>query len=247
MSQTHLGSQCCQILCMHQCAIHECVGAQMFWNTLRHRLFSPLVVSSQNVPAATKSFSPPLPVTRETPLVQQPVTPHVDVQPEFPPPASSADDDPMPFPHVDDSICGKALAIWHTSSQESCIEALKIRSLHPETPVPTTTSPQLRWRSGVLRALRPFRRLRETQSDPSERVKRSRLAPGNILTGLLDLMKEAPCLMEPRIGATRFFLQDVRQGKRSILLPNLQRISFCCLRPWNLNGRNGRSTRQHYH
>ena len=25
-------SPCCQILCMHQCAIHECVGAQMFWN-----------------------------------------------------------------------------------------------------------------------------------------------------------------------------------------------------------------------
>ena len=36
---SHLRSQCCQILCMHQCAIHECVGAQMFWNTQRHRLF----------------------------------------------------------------------------------------------------------------------------------------------------------------------------------------------------------------
>ena len=43
------------------------------------------------------------PVTRETPSVQQPVTPHVDVQPESPPPASSADDDPMPLPHVDDT------------------------------------------------------------------------------------------------------------------------------------------------
>ena len=64
---------------------------------------SPPVVSSQNVPAATPSWSPPLPVTRETPSIQQPVTPHVDVQPEFPPPASSADDDPMPFPHVDDT------------------------------------------------------------------------------------------------------------------------------------------------
>ena len=102
MSHTHLRSQCCQILCMHQCAIHECVGAQMFWNTLRHRLFHHLL-SSQNVPAATPSWSPPLPVTRETPSVQQPVTPHVDVQPEFPPPASSADDDPMPFPHVEDT------------------------------------------------------------------------------------------------------------------------------------------------
>ena len=64
---------------------------------------SPPVVSSQNVPAATPSWSPALPVTRETPSVQEPVTPHVDVQPEFPPPASSADDDPMPLPHVDDT------------------------------------------------------------------------------------------------------------------------------------------------
>ena len=64
---------------------------------------SPPVVSSQNVPAATPSWSPPLSVTRETPSIQQPVTPHVDVQPEFQPPESSADDDPMPFPHVDDT------------------------------------------------------------------------------------------------------------------------------------------------
>ena len=27
------------ILCMHQCAIHECVGVQMLWNILRHSLF----------------------------------------------------------------------------------------------------------------------------------------------------------------------------------------------------------------
>ena len=32
--------------------------------------------------------------------------------------------------------------------------------------------------------------------------------------------------MESRIGATRFFSQDVRQGRKSILLPNLQRISL---------------------
>ena len=46
---------------------------------------------------------PPLPVIRETPSVQQPATPHIDVQPEFPPPASSAHDDPTPIPHVDDT------------------------------------------------------------------------------------------------------------------------------------------------
>ena len=43
MSQTHLRSQGCQVLCMHQCAIHECVGVQMFWNILRHRLFHHLL------------------------------------------------------------------------------------------------------------------------------------------------------------------------------------------------------------
>ena len=60
-------------------------------------------------------------------------------------------------------------------------------TLHPETPVPTTTPPQLRWRAGVLRALRPFRRLPETQPESSERVKRSRLARAQIMS--TDLAK----------------------------------------------------------
>ena len=60
---------------------------------------SPPVVSSQDVPAATPSWSPLMPVTHETPSV----TPHIGVQPEFPPPASSADDNPMPLSHDDDT------------------------------------------------------------------------------------------------------------------------------------------------
>ena len=87
---------------------------------------SPPVVSSQNVPAAT-----PSPVTRETPSIQQPVTPHVDVQPELPPPASSADDDPMPFPHVDDT------PPWVYQEPET----LWI-STEPETPETPETIPQ---------------------------------------------------------------------------------------------------------
>ena len=43
MSQTHLRSPCCQILYVHQCAIHECVGVQMLWNILRHSLFCHLL------------------------------------------------------------------------------------------------------------------------------------------------------------------------------------------------------------
>ena len=51
-------------------------------DTLEHPTPQPVlppVVSSQNVPAATPSWSPPLPVTRETPSMQQPVTPRVDI------------------------------------------------------------------------------------------------------------------------------------------------------------------------
>ena len=61
------------------------------------------VVSSQNVPAATSSWSTSIPVTHETPPLHPPVTPHIDVQHEVPPPASSTDDDPMPLPHVEDT------------------------------------------------------------------------------------------------------------------------------------------------
>ena len=230
----------------------------------------PPVVSSQNVPAATPSWSPPMPVTHETPSVQQPVTHHIDVQREFPPPASSADDDPMPLPHVDDTppwVHREPEKPWISAEQETPViipqqvplppvhvspsreetnmttgdstippppwfdetpqtpltsnedvlppapsfdetpfetapvpetaipsvakrwrsGALHLENpvskrwrsdtLHPEIPVQITTPPQLRWRAGVLRALRPFRRLRDRQSDPSEVcVKRSRLA-----------------------------------------------------------------------
>ena len=60
-------------------------------------------------------------------------------------------------------------------------------TLHPDTPVPATTPPQFRWPAGVLRALRPFRRLRDKQSDPSEaRVKRPRLAPAQVMSTALE-------------------------------------------------------------
>ena len=226
----------------------------------------PPVVSSQNVLAATPSWSPPLPVTLETPSMQQTVTPHVDMQSEFPPPVSSADDDPMPLPRVGDTppwVYQESETPWISTEQDTPVtipqqvplppiqvspsrketnvstgdsiiplppwfdetpqpsstihedvsppvpsfdetpfvtapvpetptipsvakrwrsgtvhlenpvtKSCRSDTLHPETPVPTTTPPQLRWRAGVLRALRPFRRLRDTQSDPSERVKR---------------------------------------------------------------------------
>ena len=43
-----------------------------------------------------------------------------------------------------------------------------------------------RWRAGVLRALRPFRRLRDKQADPSEViVKRPRLTPAQVMSATL--------------------------------------------------------------
>ena len=80
------------------------------------------VVPLQNVPAATPSWSPLLPVTHETPSVQQPVTPHIDVQHEFPPPASSADGHPMPLPHDDDTppwVYQEPETLWISTKQDT--------------------------------------------------------------------------------------------------------------------------------
>ena len=48
-----------------------------------------------------------------------------------------------------------------------------------------------------------------------------------------------------KLCASRLFSQDVLHEKVFILLQSLQRLSVCCMGPWHVNGRNGRSTRQH--
>ena len=69
-------------------------------------------------------------------------------------------------------------------------------TLHPETPVATTASPgtaKRRRRAGVLRALRPCRRLQGKQPDPSEViVKRPRLAPARVMSTTLVKSNERP-------------------------------------------------------
>ena len=67
--------------------------------------------------------------------------------------------------HSERSVSLKALAIRHSTSQKSTSKLWRADTLHPETPVPTTATPQLRWRAGVLSALRPFRRLRGKQQN----------------------------------------------------------------------------------
>ena len=57
------------------------------------------------------------------------------------------------------------------------------------------------------------------------------------MNGQLELTKEG-------FGDTQFFLQDVLQRKMFCIRVSRKKISVCCLRPWHLNGRNGRSTRQ---
>ena len=107
----------------------------------------------------------------ETP---QPSSIHEDVLP----PAPSFDETPfVTIPSVTKRWRSGTLHLENPVSKR-----WRSDTLHPETPVPTTTDPQLRWRAGVLRAWRPFRRLRDTQSDPSERVKRSRSAPAQVMT-----------------------------------------------------------------
>ena len=96
------------------------------------------VVSSQNVPAATSSRSTSIPVTHETPPVHPPVTPHVDVQPEILPPASTTDDDPMPLSHVDDTppwFYQEPETPWIPTEQDTPVD------IPQQVPLPTQTSP----------------------------------------------------------------------------------------------------------
>ena len=199
------------------------------------------------------SIVPPPPWSNESP--QPSSTIHEDV----PPPVPSFDETPFVTAPVPETPTIPPVAKrWRSGTlllENPVSKRWRSDTLHPETPVPTTASPQLRWRAGVLRGLRPFRRLRDTQSDPSERVKRSLLAPAQVMSTALAKHCDWSLGFDERgrvFDGTQdwrhsIFSQDVRQGKRSILLPNLQRISVSCLWPWNVNGRNGKSTRQHCH
>ena len=126
---------------------------------------------------------PPAPSFDETPFVTAPVpeTPTIpSVAERWRPGALHPVPETPTIPSVAKRWRSGAL---HLENPES--KRWRSGTLHPETPVPTTTPPQLRWRASVLRALRPFRRLRDTQSDPLERVKRSRLAPAQVMSTAL--------------------------------------------------------------
>ena len=65
VNQSHPRSQCCPIpQRMHQCATDECVGAQMFWDSLLHRQSG---VSPQSVPTTTTFWPTPMPTIYVTP------------------------------------------------------------------------------------------------------------------------------------------------------------------------------------
>ena len=65
--------------------------------------FEPDVIADEPDTSEIPVLPNSVPDTRETPLMQQPATPHFVIQSEFPPSAPTADDDPMPLPHVDDT------------------------------------------------------------------------------------------------------------------------------------------------
>ena len=206
----------------------------------------------QQVPSPPMQVSP----SRESNMsTGDPIIPPPPWFDETPPPPSTTHEDILPpAPSFDETTPLKAAQVpetptipsvakrWRSGTlhlENPVSKRWRSDTLHPETPVPATTPPQLRWRAGVLRALRPFRRLRDKQSDPSDaRVKRPRLAPAQVMSTALEkgcdwslgFDGRGPCSMKStRIGATRFFSQDVRQEKRFILLQSLQRISVCCL------------------
>ena len=123
-------------------------------------------------------------------------------------------------------------------------------TLYPETPVPTT---QLRWRAGVLRALRPFRRLRGKQPDPSEvSVKRPRLAPAQVMSTALAKSCGWSLGVDERGPA---FDEINKDWRHSIFLTGRaarEEVHFASESPENqrllhVNGTIGRSTRQHCH
>ena len=162
---------------------------------------------------------------------------------EILPPAPSWNETPPIIAHAPD-----------TPTVPSVSKRWRSDTLHPETPVPTTATPQLRWRAGVLNALRPFRRLRGKQPEPSEEtVKRPRLDPAQVMSTALVKSKDwslgvderSPLLDEiSRDWRHSIFLTRHTARKKSILLQSLLEINGCCLGPWHVNGRNGRSTRQ---
>ena len=138
--------------------------------------------------------SPPIQVS---PSTGGPIIPHPPWFDETSPPPSTTHEDVLPpAPSFGETPSLKTAQVPETPTIPSVAKRWRSGALHqvPETPTipsvakrwrsgtlhlenPATPS-QLRWRAGVLRALRPFRRLQDKQS--SERVKRPRLTPAQI-------------------------------------------------------------------
>ena len=97
---------------------------------------------------------------------------------QFIPPAPSFDETPF-----------VTVPVPETPTIPSAAKRWRSGALHPVPETPTIPSAAKRWRSGTLHLENPvskrFRRLRDTQSDPSEGVKRSRLAPAQVMSTAL--------------------------------------------------------------
>ena len=147
------------------------------------------------------------------------------------------------------------MAIWHTSSRESCIEALAIRHVASRDSCSDHNVSTASVARRCFGALRPFRRLRDTQPDPSERVKRSRLAPAQVMS--TDLANHCDRSLGFDEGGPVF--HGCQNWRHSMFLtrraarkevhfasesPENQRLLLAAMeREW----KKWRSTRQHYH
>ena len=102
---------------------------------------------------------------RTCPLVIQLFRPRLDLIKLHSRPASSCGETPFVTAPVPETPTIPSVAKrWRSGTLHlgnPVSKRWRSNTLHPGTPVPTTTPPQLRWRAAVLRALRPFRRLRD--------------------------------------------------------------------------------------
>ena len=201
-----------------------------------------------------EDVSPPVPSFDESPFVTAPI-PETPTIPSVAKRWRSGALHPVPETPTIPSVAKR----WRSGTlhlENPVSKRWRSDTLHPETPVPTTTPPQLRWRAGVLRALRPFRRLRDTQSDLSERVKRSRLAPAQVMSTAvakhcdwsLDFDERGPVFDGAQDWRHSVFLTG-RAARKEVYFasesPENQRLLLAAME--NVNGRNGKNTRQHCH
>ena len=124
--------------------------------------------------------SPPVPSFDETPFVTAPV-PETPTIPSVAKRWRSGALHPVPET-PNDSFCGKTLAIWNTSSRESCIEALAIRYVASRDSCSDHSASTASVARRCYACCASISKTPRHTIRSSERVKRSRLAPAQVMS-----------------------------------------------------------------